>query len=239
MVALGSGVFLRRMRIMFNEPLTSNSCHSTIHSPTGGLVGMNLLTKVALPTIHSLYGAMLADVDYIIMGAGIPIKIPGILDALAGHHDCSLPIEISGAKSDEDNVIAFSPKQFWKGSGTRDLAKKQLRRPSFLPIVSSTTLAQSLLKRSNGSGLTRGIDGFVIEMNTAGGHNAPPRGWHYEPEDQGEPVYGKKDMVDIKSFVKVAKGLPFWFAGSYGRKDKLCEVLNSGGNGVQVRSLVQ
>jgi NAD(P)H-dependent flavin oxidoreductase YrpB (nitropropane dioxygenase family) len=41
-------------------------------------------------------------------------------------------------------------------------------------------------------------------------------------------------MVDVEAFVKVAKGLPFWFAGSYGRKDKLREVLDGGGNGVQV-----
>mgnify|MGYP000190133069 CR=1 FL=1 len=177
---------------------------------------------------------MLADVDYVIMGAGIPNKIPGILDALAGHHDCSLPIEVSGASDDEDHVVTFSPNKFWKGSGTRDMAKKQLRRPSFLPIVSSTTLAQSLLKRSNGGGPTRGIDGFIVELNQAGGHNAPPRGWHYEPTDQGEPIYGEKDMVDIEKFGKVAKGLPFWFAGKYGRKEKLVDVLKGGGNGVQV-----
>jgi nitronate monooxygenase len=44
--------------------------HNDDGSPTHGLVGMNLLTKVQLPTIPSLYGAMLADVDYVIMGAG-------------------------------------------------------------------------------------------------------------------------------------------------------------------------
>ena len=124
----------------------------------------------------------------------------------------------------------------WKGSGTSDLAKKQLRRPYFLPIVSSTTLAQSLLKRSNGAGPTRGIDGFVVELSPAGGHNAPPRGWHYDPlsDHLEEPVYGKKDLVDIEKFAKVANGLPFWFAGSYGKKEKLVDVLDAGGAGVQV-----
>jgi len=205
--------------------------------PTGGLVGINLLTKVALPTIHSLYGAMQADVDYVIMGAGIPTKIPGILDALADHQDCTLPIEVIGTSDDDDHAVTFAPYRFWKGHGTPGVAKKTLHRPSFLPIVSSTTLAMSLLKRSNGSGPTRGIDGFVVELNQAGGHNAPPRGWHYEPTDHGEPVYGQKDMVDIKAFGKVAKGLPFWFAGSYGKKEKLMEVLRGGGCGVQVGTL--
>lgn len=101
--------------------------------------------------------------------------------------------------------------------------------------MSSTTLAQSLLKRSNGVGPTRGIDGFVVELNQAGGHNAPPRGWHFEPEDHDEPKYGAKDNVDIEKFGKVAKGLPFWFAGSYGRKEKLVDVLNAEGTGIQVR----
>ena len=49
-------------------------------------------------------------------------------------------------------------------------------------------------------------------------------------------MYGEKDMVDIEAFGKVAKGLPFWFAGSYGKKEKLCEVLEGGGNGIQVSS---
>ncbi|KAL7477249.1 hypothetical protein ACHAW6_003062 [Cyclotella cf. meneghiniana] len=212
--------------------------HNDDGTPTGGLVGINLLTKVSLPTIHSLYGAMLAEVDYVIMGAGIPSKIPGILDSLAEGNDCTLPIEVSGATAgEESHAVKFSPKTFWKGSGSPHLAEKPLNRPDFLPIVSSTTLAQSLLKRSNGRGPTRGIDGFVVELHTAGGHNAPPRGWHFEAKDTEEPAYGEKDMVDVKSFAKVAKGLPFWFAGSYGKREKLREVLEGGGNGVQVGTL--
>ncbi len=45
-----------------------------------GQVGVNLLTKVQMPNLASLYGAMLADVDYVVMGAGIPREIPGVLD---------------------------------------------------------------------------------------------------------------------------------------------------------------
>ena len=65
-----------------------------------------------LPTIHSLYGAMLADVDYVIMGAGIPSKIPGILDALAEHRECSLPIEVHGEDAENNEyAMKFSPNQ--------------------------------------------------------------------------------------------------------------------------------
>ena len=85
------------------------------------------------------------------------------------------------------------------------------------------------------------IDGFVVELNPAGGHNAPPRGFKFDPNstdglnDEGEPMYGPKDDVDKIKFLKAAHGLPFWFAGCYGHPDKFCEVLGAGGNGVQVR----
>ena len=48
-----------------------------------GLVGVNLLEKVQMPTVHALYGVMLAGADYVIVGAGIPKEIPGILDLLS------------------------------------------------------------------------------------------------------------------------------------------------------------
>ncbi|HUG12140.1 MAG TPA: nitronate monooxygenase, partial [Opitutaceae bacterium] len=41
----------------------------------GGRIGINLLEKIQLPTLPSLYGAMLAGVDYVLMGAGIPRSI--------------------------------------------------------------------------------------------------------------------------------------------------------------------
>jgi nitronate monooxygenase len=40
----------------------------------GGMVGINFLEKIQLPTLASLYGAMLGGVDYILMGAGIDRK---------------------------------------------------------------------------------------------------------------------------------------------------------------------
>ena len=48
-----------------------------------GKVGINLLTKVQMPNLGSLYGAMLGGVDYVLMGAGIPREIPGVLDRFA------------------------------------------------------------------------------------------------------------------------------------------------------------
>ncbi len=49
-------------------------------------VGINYLEKVQMPHLSSLYGAMLAGVGYVLMGAGIPLHIPGVLDAFVAQH---------------------------------------------------------------------------------------------------------------------------------------------------------
>lgn len=220
---------------------------SLVQTPQGteGLVGINCLTKIQLPTIESLYGAMAANVDYVIMGAGIPMEVPGILDKLAKNEDCKLVIDVDGSEDTDTPVhyAHFSPKGFWEKSGKAELASKDWKRPNFLPIVSSVMLAQAMLKRATGSGPTKGIQGFVIEMPTAGGHNAPPRGFRYDAEkkshslslnERGEPIYGPKDEVDLVKFKSAVKELPFYLAGYYARPEKLQEVLAIGGTGIQV-----
>jgi nitronate monooxygenase len=207
----------------------------------GGGVGINCLTKIQLPTIQNLYGAMIAEADYVLMGAGIPMEVPGILDNLAEHKDCKLAIDVDD--SPEVVYTHFKPADFWKRAKNDSVMKAPLPRPSFLPIVSSVTLAQAMLKRATGAGPTKGIQGFVIELPTAGGHNAPPRGFRYDAaakshklslNDKGEPMYGEKDEVDLVKFKSAVKGLPFYLAGFYARPEKLQEVLAMGGAGIQV-----
>ena len=185
-----------------------------------GVVGINYLEKIQLPTLPSLYGALLAGADYVLMGAGIPRAIPALLDRLSLHQPVSMKINVHGAGPDEDHRVHFDP---------RDLLEQPmppLKRSKFLAIVSSEVLAMNLAKKCTGR-----IDGFVIEGPTAGGHNAPPRG-PLRLNDQGEPVYGLKDQVDPAAFRKL--GLPFWFAGSYAEPEKLQEALAAGAAGVQV-----
>jgi nitronate monooxygenase len=171
---------------------------------------------------------------------GIPMKVAGILDNLAESED--VVQQIDTADHADGIVMEFSPKRFWQTADHPDLAIRR-KRPNFLPIVSSVVLAQSILKRSTGTGPTNGVDGFVIELNTAGGHNAPPRGFKYDAvtkthsadlNERGEPVYGEKDEVDLEKFAKATKGLPFWLAGSYADPKRLSKVLELGGAGVQV-----
>jgi nitronate monooxygenase len=183
-----------------------------------GCVGINYLEKIQLPTVPSMFGAMLAGVDYILMGAGIPVAIPGTLDQLSIGRVVELPIRI--ADSSANPTARFDPEWFTGGE------RVQLDRPRFLAIVASSTLATMLSRKANGR-----VDGFVVEGPTAGGHNAPPRG-KLQVSERGEPLYGRKDVVDLETFRSL--DVPFWLAGSYGTPDQLATALNQGAAGVQV-----
>ena len=185
-----------------------------------GLVGINYLQKIQLPTLPSLFGAMLAGVNYVLMGAGIPMAIPGLLDQLARGQAARLNLEVEGAGPGEEFCCTFDPVAF---CGT---APPELKRPRFLAIISSTVLALALARKASGR-----VDGFVVEGPTAGGHNAPPRG-AAQLNEQGEPIYGLRDVPDLEKIR--ALGLPFWLAGSYATPTRLAEALHSGATGVQV-----
>jgi nitronate monooxygenase len=185
-----------------------------------GRVGINYLEKIQFPTLPSIFGAMLAGVDYVLMGAGIPRSIPGVLDLLAGGKAASLKIDIAGALPGEEFQSCFDPSVFCGG------CVPPLKRPVFLGIVASATLAITLARKSNGQ-----VNGFVVEGETAGGHNAPPRG-ALQLNAKGEPIYGPRDAADLEKIREL--GLPFWLAGSYGTADKLGEALGLGATGIQV-----
>lgn len=177
-----------------------------------GPVGLNLLEKIVLPNIPSLYGAMLAGVDYVLMGAGIPREIPGVLDKLSQHEEAFLKLATEGATAEDSFRVTFDPKKYF------DLNPWQpLKRPEFLAIVSSAALALNLAKKSTGV-----VNGFIIEHWTAGGHNAPPRG-AMQLDSLGQPIYGERDEVDFSKFREM--GLPFWLAGSCGSPEKVVEAV--------------
>ena len=185
-----------------------------------GLVGINLLEKIQLPTLASLYGAMLAGVDYVLMGAGIPRAIPGVLDQLAAGQKADMRITMEGETAGNEQRITLDPAQF-TGSPA-----PVLRRPAFLAIVSSSALATTLARKSSGR-----VDGLIVESTAAGGHNAPPRGV-LQFNERGEPVYGPRDNPDLKAIK--ALGLPFWLAGSYAQPERLSAALALGATGVQI-----
>jgi nitronate monooxygenase len=197
----------------FVEVFLAKEAHS-------GLVGINYLEKIQLPTLASLYGAMLAGVDYVLMGAGIPRAIPGAIDLLARGEPAQLRIDVEGAHAGEEHLSTFDPRSFC------GQPPPQLKRPQFLGIVASATLAMTLARKSSGR-----VDGFIVEGPTAGGHNAPPRG-PLQLSAAGEPIYGARDIPELEKIR--ALGLPFWLAGSFGRPGKLAEAQRLGAAGIQV-----
>jgi NAD(P)H-dependent flavin oxidoreductase YrpB (nitropropane dioxygenase family) len=189
-----------------------------------GPIGINLLTKVQLPNLAALYGAMLAGVNYVLMGAGIPREIPGVLDALARHARASLRLDVEGLAPGEAVETVLDPAEHWNGAVPPDVT-----RPAFLPIISSESLATMLKRKASGA-----VDGFVVEGPTAGGHNAPPRG---KPQlnERGEPIYGERDIADLEAMRDL--GLPFWLAGGTGSPQALRAAREAGAAGIQVGTL--
>ena len=185
-----------------------------------GSVGINFLEKIQLPLLPSLYGAMLAGVDYVLVGAGIPRAVPGVLDSFAAGRQARYSLDVAGADKGDEFFSSFDPAEF----GLR--SDQPLERPRFLAIISSATLAMALARKSTGS-----VDGFVVEGPSAGGHNAPPRG-PLRLNERGEPIYGERDLPELQKIK--ALGLPFWLAGSYAAPGKLEEALRLGAAGVQV-----
>ncbi|MBI4459763.1 MAG: nitronate monooxygenase [Acidobacteria bacterium] len=186
----------------------------------GNPVGINYLEKLQVHHLPSIYGAMLAGVGYVLMGAGIPLKIPGLLDHFVNHEPATYPLSVADAQEGDDTTMTFDPREFMEC----DLAP--LTRPKFFAIIASNTLATTMVRKANGR-----VDGFIVEGPTAGGHNAPPRG-KLQLSEAGEPIYGERDRVDLEKLREL--NLPFWLAGGYGSPEKLRQALAAGAAGVQV-----
>ena len=180
-------------------------------------VGINFLEKIQVPTLASIFGAILGGVDYILMGAGIPRAIPRVIDELSAGQPSNLRFEVKGATGEVPEV-RFDPDRYLAGGST-------LRRPDFLGIVSSHVLATMLAR------LDSPADGFVVEGETAGGHNAPPRG---KPTftDDGQPVYSDRDRANLEAMRGL--GLPFWLAGGQATPEALAHAVSEGAAGIQV-----
>lgn len=185
-------------------------------------IGVNYLEKLKLPHLPSLYGALLAGVDVVLMGAGIPKDIPAALEKLSRHEEAEYNLDVRTETGEIELVpYRFNPREIFPS-----LADLPLRRPKFFAIISSNVLAMALAKRTQPP-----VDGFVVEAPCAGGHNAPPRG-PAQFNERGEPVYGPRDAVDLAQLAKL--GLPFWLAGGHGSREGLLNALAQGAQGIQV-----
>jgi len=193
-----------------------------------GNIGMNLLTELQEPTLHTIYGAMQAGVDLIAMGAGIPKKIPGYLRDLAENKTFDFPIDVRNARDGTYN-LHFDPSRYADPD-------QELEVPRFLAIITSDILARHFVRQDSDPEKPRIItpDGFIIEEPIAGGHNAPPR--KKVLDETGQPVYVERDYANMQAMQDV--GLPYWMAGGYGSHEGLLRAKSMGARGVQMGSIM-
>ena len=78
-------------------------------------IAINYLEKIQVPHLPSIYGALLAGVDAVIMGAGIPLRLPGSLDLLANNQPATYPLYVIGAGPDDDTLMHFNPADYIEG----------------------------------------------------------------------------------------------------------------------------
>jgi len=189
-----------------------------------GRVFINFLKKIELPLVYSMYGAMLAGVDGIVVGAGNPDGLAAVCTQLARHEAVKMDMAVLYREAGEIFQIQFDPLSLYGETQP----KIPLRRPAFLAIASLHGLAEALA-----SSPSQAPDGLIIEHHTAGGHNAGPQG-PLVKDALGQPVYGEEDEPDLERIRRT--GIPFWLAGGYASADRLRQARAAGATGVQVGS---
>lgn len=188
-----------------------------------GLIGVNLLSKLKRHTLGAFVGAVLADADLVVMGAGIPIEEAAALQVVAAGQTARLRLDVEGAApGDGPYYYTLDPVAVVPGFAPRTAS-------AFFPIVSSDALAAILEKK-----IAPGhFAGFVVEHHTAGGHNAPPRNKGVDADQN--PVYDARDEANLARIA--AMGYPFYLAGGYGTPEGLQCAREAGAAGVQIGSL--
>lgn len=171
-------------------------------------ISINYLEKISIPHVYAITGAMMAGVDYITMGAGLPLQIPDVIRGLSEGKTVGYRIPVIGR--DGKNTfynLSFNPSEFFG-------EKVELNKvPGFIPIISSNILGELLVKKLPHNS----ICGLVLEGPSAGGHNAPIR----------ELTYSK--IRDL--------GWPFWIGGSCASPEGYQLALEHGAVGIQAGSI--
>jgi len=215
-----------------------------------GVIGINYLEKLQMTLPAAIYGAMLAKVDYILMGAGIPSEIPKLIDDFAKGKVGKVTVQIATPHyevSDEKQDVTKTPVSASVNMPHAEISHKEphesrvfldpqlsfhdspkLAKPTFLAIISSNSLANFLYRNP----VTR-PDGFIIESHIAGGHSARPRG-KMNLDETGQPLYGQRDEVDLAQLRELQ--LPFWLAGAKASHESLSQAIFAGASGIQVGS---
>jgi NAD(P)H-dependent flavin oxidoreductase YrpB (nitropropane dioxygenase family) len=189
-----------------------------------GPIGMNLLTKIQLPNMATLYGAMLAGVNHVLMGAGIPRDIPGILDELSQHRRTSMRIDATVAARRRAGGGPLRPGRARRRRPARARAPGLL--PDHLdPRAGERSCSRSRRARSRASSSRRPPPAATTRRRAA----ARPSTSAASPSTASATAPTSSRCASL--------GLPFWLAGSSGSPEALATALNEGAAGVQVGTI--
>lgn len=185
-----------------------------------GVVGINVMWKCALTALPTIYGAMLAGVDALLCGAGVPMELPDIVRRIrAGEDLVYQPLTGTGTHV-RMNIAEDRPAEL--------LADKPL--PKMMPILSNFAFCKRILdtwaQKYNGAK----PDAFILEHHAAGGHNAPPR---------DRVSFGEQDDIETYFERVRALGRPVYVAGAFpngGSRGDFLSWLERGAHGLQVGS---
>jgi NAD(P)H-dependent flavin oxidoreductase YrpB (nitropropane dioxygenase family) len=182
-----------------------------------GKVGINVMWKCSLTVLSSIYGAMLAGVDALLCGAGVPMELPDIVRRIRENRD----LEYSPLHGTDTHVRL-------KLAGDESVsALARFPIPKLIPILSNFAFPKRIMDI-----WCREYDGarpfaFVLENHAAGGHNAPPR---------NRVSYGEADEVN-NYFDKVRDlGIPVYVAGAGSTREDMLRWIERGAYGLQVGS---
>lgn len=156
-----------------------------------GKVGINVMWKCALTVLPSIYGAMLAGVDVLLCGAGVPMELPDMVVKLRRGEDLSYE-PLTGGTTHVHLEIA------------QDKPEAHLSRfapPKMIPILSNFAFPKRLLDTWQ---KTYGVApfAFVLENHAAGGHNAPPRNkTDFTAQDDLETYFEKVRALGVPIYV--------------------------------------
>ncbi len=184
-----------------------------------GKVGINVMWKCSLTVLPTIYGAMLAGVDALLCGAGVPMELPDIVRRMRAGEDLEyLPLTGTGTHVrlpiSEDATAALL---------------SAIPAPRMIPILSNYAFSKRIVDIWAKEHGARPF-AFVLEHHAAGGHNAPPR---------NKSEFTAQDDVD-SYFDKVkALGVPIYVAGAFadgGSGRDLRDWIARGAYGIQVGS---
>jgi NAD(P)H-dependent flavin oxidoreductase YrpB (nitropropane dioxygenase family) len=184
-----------------------------------GLVGINVMWKLAATALPTIYGALLAGVDALLCGAGVPMELPDIVAKMRSGSDLEYR-PLTGTGTNTALEIA--------GDGTADLLSTQ-KWPWLLPILSNYAFCKRLLDTWQ-SRYNAEPTAFILENHAAGGHNAPPR---------NHEAYGEADDLDGYFDRVLQLGRPVYVAGDFasgGNSADLAYWQQRGAAGIQVGS---